>query len=62
MTYEIGKIANTHGIRGEVKIKTDTDFDRFVKGKTIYTTTESGELKFKIKNRQSSQRPLDREF
>ena len=49
MTYEIGKIANTHGIRGEVKIKTDTDFDRFVKGKTVYTTTESGELKFKIK-------------
>lgn len=49
MTYEIGKISNTHGIRGEVKIKKDTDFDRFVKGKTIYTNTASGELKLIIK-------------
>jgi len=34
--YSIGKIVNTHGIKGEVKIKKDTDFDRFKKGSTVY--------------------------
>ncbi|MFT8948935.1 MAG: ribosome maturation factor RimM, partial [Liquorilactobacillus hordei] len=36
--YEVGQIINTHGIRGEVKIKIITDFadQRFKKGKTLY--------------------------
>lgn len=36
MLYLIGKVVQTHGIKGEVKIKPLTDFDRFVKGKTVY--------------------------
>lgn len=48
MTYEIGKISNTHGIRGEVKIKTDTDFDRFKVGKTVHTTLGAETLNLKI--------------
>lgn len=36
MKYEIGMISNTHGVKGEVVIKLTTDFDRFIKGKSIY--------------------------
>ena len=34
----IGKIVNTHGLRGELKVKTSTDFidERFEKGATVY--------------------------
>lgn len=48
MTYEIGRISNTHGIRGEVKIKTDSDFDRFKVGKTIQTIVGDETLNLKI--------------
>lgn len=34
--YSIGKIVTTHGIKGEVKVLPDTDFDRFIKGATVY--------------------------
>lgn len=36
--FKIGTIVNTHGIRGELKIKAITDFadDRFQKGQAIY--------------------------
>ncbi len=37
MAYLIGTITNTHGIKGEVKIYSLSDFDRFLLGKTIYT-------------------------
>ena len=33
--YKIGKIINTHGIRGEVKIKSESDFERFKKGEIV---------------------------
>lgn len=33
--YRIGMIANTHGVRGELKIISETDFNRFEKGKTV---------------------------
>lgn len=36
MKYEIGMIANTHGVKGEVVVKSTTDFERFIKGKTVY--------------------------
>lgn len=45
--YLIGKIINTHGVRGEVLIKPFTDFDRFVKDKEIFTLEPK--LKLKIK-------------
>ena len=34
----VGKIVNTHGIKGEVKVKASTDFieERFQKGATLY--------------------------
>ncbi|SIS37719.1 ribosome maturation factor RimM [Salimicrobium flavidum] len=36
----VGKIVNTHGIKGEVKIKRITDFEeRFKKGRTLYWTS-----------------------
>lgn len=36
--YNVGKIVNTHGIRGEVKVIPTTDFvdERFAKGATLY--------------------------
>jgi 16S rRNA processing protein RimM len=43
--YNVGKIVNTHGIRGELKILSQTDFPelRFVKGSTlILVDPESG--------------------
>ena len=36
--YEVGKIVNTHGIKGELKIISKTDFpeDRFKPGNILY--------------------------
>lgn len=36
--YTVGKIVNTHGLRGEVKILSSTDFaeERFAKGSKLY--------------------------
>ncbi|GKT02649.1 ribosome maturation factor RimM [Furfurilactobacillus entadae] len=38
--YTIGKIVNTQGLKGEVRVISSTDFpaDRFAKGKTVYVT------------------------
>lgn len=35
--YYVGKIFNTHGLKGEVKIVNESDFDRFQKNKVLYT-------------------------
>lgn len=43
--YKIGKIINTHGIRGEVKIKSESDFDRFEKKKIVYINDGSFTIK-----------------
>ncbi|MGL5531787.1 MAG: ribosome maturation factor RimM [Culicoidibacterales bacterium] len=42
----VGKIVNTHGIRGEVKIMASTDFasERFKKGSTLYIFDSKNEL------------------
>ena len=34
--YLVGSIVNTHGIKGEVKVKSETNLDRFEKGNTLY--------------------------
>lgn len=34
--YLVGKIVGTHGIKGELKVKSDTSFDRFKKGNVLY--------------------------
>lgn len=37
MMYQIGKIVNTHGLKGEVKVKIETDFpERFDKGNKVF--------------------------
>ena len=37
---EVGKIVNTRGIKGEVKIKSYTQLDRFTKGNVLYIGDE----------------------
>ena len=34
--FLVGKIVGTHGIKGELKVLSDTSFDRFKKGNAIY--------------------------
>lgn len=34
--YRCGKIMTTHGIKGDLKIQTNTDFDRFYPGSQLY--------------------------
>ncbi|QDP40154.1 ribosome maturation factor RimM [Radiobacillus deserti] len=41
--FNVGKIVNTHGIRGEVKVVRITDFEeRFEKGQTLYWVSPEG--------------------
>ena len=51
MLYLIGKVVQTHGIKGEVKIKPLTDFDRFVKGKTVYINNKPYDIQSVRKNK-----------
>ncbi len=54
--YEIGRIVNTHGVRGDVKIYPTTDFpERFLGMKSLTVSTRSGLLTYPIK----SMRPLE---
>lgn len=39
--YLVGKIVGTHGIKGELKVKSDTSFDRFKKGNILYIEKET---------------------
>ncbi len=43
--YCIGKIVNTHGIKGEVKVRPETDFNRFKIGKTVYVDSKTLTIK-----------------
>lgn len=45
---KIGNIINTHGLKGELKIKSYSDFDaqRYQKGKTVYINYEGRYLPF----------------
>ena len=38
--YLVGKIIGTHGIKGELKVKSDTSFERFKVGNTLYIEKE----------------------
>lgn len=43
--YNVGKIVNTHGIRGEIKVLRISDFDdRFKVGNTLYIERQGTEL------------------
>ncbi|OQX94036.1 MAG: 16S rRNA processing protein RimM [Tenericutes bacterium 4572_104] len=49
---KIGKIVNTRGIKGELKIHSLTDFqnDRYKKGNTIYIYYQNEYIPFKVKS------------
>lgn len=55
---KIGKIVNTHGIKGEVKIINLSDFNRFVKDKEIYVLYKNEKMVFKIENVRKSKTTL----
>ena len=44
---EVGKIVNTHALKGEVKIKSFTNFDRFKVGSILYLSTDYIQVKVK---------------
>ena len=48
----IGKIVNTHGIKGELKVYPNTDFidERFKKGNTLYIEYNNQEIKVTTKS------------
>ncbi|MDL2292032.1 ribosome maturation factor RimM [Acholeplasma sp. OttesenSCG-928-E16] len=51
--YIVGKIVNTHGIRGEVKIINMSDFDRFSIGSKIYYHFNKEDKELEIENLRS---------
>ncbi|MDD6432036.1 MAG: ribosome maturation factor RimM [Lactobacillaceae bacterium] len=48
--YNVGKIVNTHGIRGEVRVMPTTDFvaERFAKGQGLYLQQAGEPLKLAV--------------
>ncbi len=44
---EVGKIVNTHALKGEIKIKSYTNNDRFKVGNTLYLSNDYIEVKIK---------------
>lgn len=48
--YHIGKITNTHGIKGEVKIYNLSDFNRFFVGSHVYVVADNQKIEFVIEN------------
>lgn len=50
MSYKIGIIKNTHGLKGAVLVAKRTDFDRFLVNKTIYLYENNKKVDLKIKS------------
>ncbi len=50
--YNVGKIVNTHGIRGEVRVIATTDFadQRFAKGATLYLAGKGEPLELTVES------------
>ena len=46
--YLVGKIVATHGIKGEVKVKSESDFDRFKKGNVLYIKKDNTNIPVEI--------------
>lgn len=51
-TIKIGVIANTHGLKGEVKVKSCSGFneERFQKGKTLYLAFQNQMVEVKVQS------------
>ncbi|MBQ3410512.1 MAG: ribosome maturation factor RimM [Bacillus sp. (in: Bacteria)] len=49
--FNVGKIVNTHGVRGEIRVISRTDFpeERYNVGKTLYISNEKGGEPFPVK-------------
>ncbi len=58
MNYNIGKIINTHGIKGEVVVKSLTDFKRFANGKKVYLNISNKKIILTIKNVRNTKKGL----
>jgi 16S rRNA processing protein RimM len=54
---KIGKIINTHGIKGELKISSCSDFDaeRYQKGNTVYIACNGKYLPFRVQSFRTHQ-------
>lgn len=48
--YLIGRITSTHGIRGELKVDSLSDFERFEPGKIVYIEDRGNYLPFEIES------------
>lgn len=46
--YSIGKLGKTHGLKGEINVRPNTDFDRFTKGSVVYIEYNGEKLPFTI--------------
>lgn len=46
--YLVGEIINTHGIKGELKIQSETDFDRFAVGNVLYIQRDKQYIEVKV--------------
>lgn len=50
MQVEVGQIVNTHGIKGEVKVKSNSDFTetRFQPGETLFVKHNNNEIELTV--------------
>ncbi len=48
MMYVVGKIVKTHGIHGEVKVKSETSFNRFMIGSILYIEKDTKKIPLEI--------------
>ncbi len=46
--FVVGKILNTHGLKGDLKIKVLSDFDRFYKGSILYIEFKKEMIKVEV--------------
>ena len=46
--YLVGTIIGTHGIRGELKVKSETDFNRFVVGNYLFIRKDGKDIRIEI--------------
>lgn|SRR5690554_100668 len=56
--YEIGVITTTHGIKGEVKVKDLSDFNRFVKAEKVFIIYNDEKINLEIENVKSQAKNL----
>ena len=49
--FNVGKIVNTHGVKGEIRVVSRTDFpeERYKVGNTLYISNEKGGEPFPVK-------------